>query len=169
MENEIKKLARDPEQNLASIKTLAVSIAKSRQTRERMLITSANLGSIRTTLSIQAASMVVAGMMESSTRVMQQMSSTMDVAQISQAAMRMSQEMCKAGIMEEMLDDAFDQDDELDDLADEEVAKVFMEITNKTLGDLNVPTNTVKQPEPQVVQDDTAADALAARLAALNA
>jgi charged multivesicular body protein 3 len=165
---EIKKLAKDANRNEAAIRTMAKSMVKSRQTREKMLITAANIGSMQRTVQMQAATLSVTKNIGMATRIMGQLNQSMDVASISRTVQQMSAEMMKAGIASEMIEDAF-EDSDIEEEADEEVDKIFFEITNKNLGDLQVGTSKLPEKEQEkVTEGDEELSALQARLANLS-
>ncbi len=116
---------------IGSVKVLAKEILSTRKAKERMLTAKAHLNSVTMHISSTAAMNKVAGAMAKSTAVMSAMSSLRNVPEL-QATMRaMSIEMEKAGIIEEMMDDAMAMTESADaeELADEEVNKVVSEIT----------------------------------------
>merc|ERR1719235_717359 len=79
--------------------------------------------------------MKVVGNMQKSTDVMKAMNRLVKVEGITETMTAMQKEMCKAGIIEEMVDDAFDAADDVDeDAADEEVQKVLTEIAADAFG-----------------------------------
>ena len=84
--------------------------------------------------------MKLAGSMKASTDVMKSMSNLMKIPELQKTMMEMSKEMMKAGIIEEMINDTMDsvldEDGELDNIADAEVEKIILEITQGKLKDL---------------------------------
>ena len=84
--------------------------------------------------------MKIAGSMKASTEVMKSMASLMKIPELQKTMTEMSKEMMKAGIIDEMINDTMDsvldQDGDLDNIADAEVEKIILEITQGKLKDL---------------------------------
>jgi len=80
-------------------------------------------------LSQNLSMMKVAGAMQKSAQVMAMMNNLIRLPQLNKVMMVMAREMEKAGLIEEILEDAVPDDDELDEAADEEVDKVLEELT----------------------------------------
>ena len=109
----------------------------------------------------------VSGCMQKSTQVMALMNSLVKVPQLNAVMMAMGREMEKAGVLEEMMDDALgEEDEELDEAADEEVDKVFDEVISgvKTPG-----TKLPQRQQAEEEEEDEAETETAKRLAALKA
>jgi len=110
----------------------------------------------------------VSGAMQRSTQVMQVMNQLCRMPQMQQVMMAMSKEMMRAGLIEEMMDDALGQgEEEEEEAADEEVERAFAEVT---AGAARVPTHALPAAaaaaaEPEEDAEDRAA---AQRLAALK-
>ena len=89
--------------------------------------------------------------MSSSTEVMQAMQSLVKYADISETMTHMSQEMMKAGIIEEMVQETLDSvedSEEIEDEADQEIEKVLWEITEGKIGEApEPPKGTAQLPE----------------------
>jgi charged multivesicular body protein 3 len=88
--------------------------------------------------------MKIAGAMKSSTEVMKSMSNLMKLPELQKTILEMSKEMTKAGIIEEMINDTMDSvlddDADIDTIADAEVEKIIIDITQgklKNLTDVN--------------------------------
>merc|ERR1712179_410177 len=97
----------------------------------------ANMNSMGMQMKGQLAIIKVAGAMQSSTEVMQQMQQLVKLPEIQKTMMDMSREMMKAGIIEEMMEDVMEplgEQDELEDAA-QEVDKILFELTAGKLGD----------------------------------
>lgn len=95
----------------------------------------------------------VTGCMQKSVEVMTLMNSLMRVPQMNAVMMAMSREMEKAGLMEEMMDDALgemDGEEELDDAAEEEVDKALDDI----LAGVRGPSVRAPQGRQQVAVDE---------------
>merc|ERR1711865_336423 len=82
-----------------------------------------------------AAQQKVTGHMQKSTEVMTMMNKLSKVSEMQATMQEMQKEMCKAGVIEEMVDDAFevlDGDDD-EDAADDEVERVMQELNAETM------------------------------------
>jgi len=73
----------------------------------------------------------------------------MKLPALQQNCRTLAKEMMKAGVIEEAMEDAFEQmqDPDVDELADKEVDKVLYEITEGQLGGVDKIKNELKQPE----------------------
>ncbi|KAI0005008.1 vacuolar sorting protein VPS24 [Russula compacta] len=143
----IKQLAKKGDTKSARI--LAREVVRSNKQKDRLSVSKARLGSIGSQLSQQLAMAKVSGSLQKSTEIMKLSNNLVKLPQISQTMREMSIEMTKAGIMEEMLDEAIntEEDEEVEEEADEEVDKVLFELTNGKLGqagtvDTQLPVST---------------------------
>jgi charged multivesicular body protein 3 len=141
---DIKKAAAKHDQK--SLKILCKSMLQSKKTKERMYSTQAQINSTVMQLKEQAATMKVVGTMAHSTQLMKSMSALMNVKQISLVARSMAKEMEKAGMIGEIVEDAFESldDDDVEELADAEVDKIVAEVTNGQFASLG----ELKRPKP---------------------
>ena len=84
--------------------------------------------------------MKLAGSMKASTDVMKSMGNLMKIPELQKTMQEMSKEMMKAGIIDEMItesiDSVLDEDGDLENVADTEVEKIILEITQGKLKDL---------------------------------
>lgn len=111
-------------------KTLAREVVHSRRAVSRMHTSKAQMNSVMMQMENQMAQQKLTGHMAKSTDVMKMMNRLTKVSEISSAMQEMQQEMMKAGVIEEMVDDAMDvlEDDGDEDAADEEVNRVLTEL-----------------------------------------
>merc|ERR1711907_282792 len=146
---------------------LAKSLVQSRKAKNRMHMTKTQINSVSMQIQQQMSMARVAGALQKSSAVMAAMSQLVRMTEICATMQALSKEMMKAGLIEEMMDDAFEavEDDDLDEAADEEVDKVMMELTSGLL-QANVGATTPAAAE-HVDEDTVESDALSARLAAL--
>lgn len=122
-------------------RTLAKEIVRSRKAKNRIHTSKAQINSVSMQMKNQLAMLRVNGAIQKSTDVMKAMQSLCKVPQIQETMRELSKEMMKAGIIEEMVEDtfeAFDDQDELEDAAQEEVDQVLSELTAGALA--NVPS-----------------------------
>lgn len=85
--------------------------------------------------------MKIAGAMKSSTEVMKSMGNLVKIPELQKTMQELSKEMMKAGIIEEMMnesiDSALDADDaDIEQVADAEVERIILEITQGKLSNL---------------------------------
>lgn len=135
MKRNLQMLAKKGER--AAIAPLARALVQSKKAKERIHVSKANLNSVQLELRHQVATLRMAKVMQSSTKVMSAMNGLMKMPQMSAQMRDMALEMEKAGLIDEMLTDGLDMaldNDMLDDEADEEVDQVIAELT---LGILN--------------------------------
>lgn len=124
--------------------------------------------------------MKMAGCMKTSTEVMKSMQNLIKLPELQKVAQDLSKEMMRAGIIDEMINDSLDNvldDDDTDELADEEVEKVLLEITQGKLKDLpSVATGSVGTDRNKIgvaaatadLSDEEDADEMTKRLEALR-
>lgn len=107
---------------------------------------------------------------------MQAMQRLIRVPEVAQTMQALSREMMKAGIIEEMLDDAMDtfedNTEEMEEAAQSEIDKVLFEITEGKLGEAPAPPvgeKLVEEPaEPVEDEDEEELEDMQSRLAALK-
>jgi len=116
-------------QNAGSAKILAKELIRSRKAKERLYASKAQINSVSMQLTQNLAMMKMTQVMQKSTQVMAAMNNLVRLPQLSKVMVAMSREMQKAGLIEEMMDDVMDNDEEIDELAEEEVDKVLEELT----------------------------------------
>ncbi|KAF7977416.1 hypothetical protein HWV62_3554 [Athelia sp. TMB] len=151
---QVKKLA--VKGDVKSARILAREVVRSDKQKDRLSVSKARLGSIGTQLSQQMAMVKVTGALQKSTEIMKLSNQLVKLPQISQAMREMSMEMTKAGIMEEMMDDALDmnEDEELEEEADAEVDKVLAELTDGKLGQAGAVGTGVPQTAQDKLEDE---------------
>ena len=100
------------------------------------------------------ATLKISGHLEKSTEIMKLSNALIKLPELQGTMQKMSQEMMKAGIMSEMMEeslDALDEDaEDLDAEADAEVENVLFEITDGKLGQAGRATSKI--PEAQRTQ-----------------
>ena len=106
------------------------------------------------------------GAMQKSAQVMSMMNNLMKAPQLMAVMQAMGREMEKAGLIEEMMDDAVGaDDDEIEEAADEEVEKAFLEATTG----VRAPTTALPTRAPAAAEEEEEDEKqTAARLAALK-
>ncbi|PVD30545.1 hypothetical protein C0Q70_09813 [Pomacea canaliculata] len=111
---------------------LAKEIVHARKAISRIYASKAHLNSVQLSMKQQLANLRISGALEKSTQVMVSMQQLLKVPEIMATMREMSKEMAKAGILEEMVDDAMESvndDEELEEAAEGEVDKVLWELT----------------------------------------
>ncbi|KAI9139121.1 Snf7-domain-containing protein [Paraphysoderma sedebokerense] len=154
------KTAATKKNDLVVCKTLAKELLRSRKAKDRLYSSKAQLNSVSMQLSQQMATMKVAGSLQKSTDIMKMVNTLVKLPEISKVMMEMQQEMMKAGIIEEMIEDTLEGLDEpdLEEEAEEEVEKVLFEITDGLLGQAGTvgkeletqPAEEVEENQPQL-------------------
>ncbi|XP_050702541.1 charged multivesicular body protein 3-like isoform X3 [Eriocheir sinensis] len=118
-------------------RVLAREVVQARRTIGRIYTSKAHLNSVQSQMKGQLATLRVAGSLQQSTEVMKAMQELVKLPEISKTMQELSREMCKAGIMEEMLEDTLDtmEPEEMEEEVQAEVDKVLFEITAGQLGE----------------------------------
>merc|ERR1712100_283409 len=102
---------------------------------DRLYTSKAHLNSIGMQLQSSLASIRIAGCMQQSAVVMQSMNQLIKLPEMHKIMLAMGREMEKAGLIEELMEDMFDdmEDEGIEEAANEEVEKVFLEVTQGIL------------------------------------
>uniref|UniRef100_A0A453JC91 Uncharacterized protein n=1 Tax=Aegilops tauschii subsp. strangulata TaxID=200361 RepID=A0A453JC91_AEGTS len=168
-EKKVEKAIRDAAKrgDMGSAKALAKELVQSRKAVNRLYENKAQLNSISMHLGEIVATTRTVGHLSKSTEVMKLVNNLMKAPEIAVTMQEFSKEMTKAGVMEEMVNDAMDSalDDEgMEEEIEEEVDKVLSAIAGETASQL--PDAVRKQKEKvtqpstsesaQVIQDDHA-------------
>jgi len=138
-EEKVKRSLRDAAKkgDKAVCTVLAKEVVHSRKAISRIYTTKAQINSVQLQMKQQLAQIRVAGAMSQSTEVMQAMQQLVRLPEVAKTMQEMSKEMMKAGILEEMMEDTFENledQDELEEAAQEEVDKVLWDITKGERG-----------------------------------
>lgn len=130
----MKKLAKQGASR-ASLQNYAKAIVKSKQARDRLLVSKVQLNSVILTLQDMTAQLRVAKTLGASAELMGHVNKMMNVGALRETATQMSKEMYKANLIEEQITDTFAvlEDEEDEALADEEVNKVLDEVVGDQL------------------------------------
>lgn len=162
---------------------LARELVGSKKAKNRMHESKAQMNSVSMQLKENLAMAKMAGCLSQSTQVMAAMNNLVRVDQIQGVMMSMSQEMMRAGIIEDMIDDTLDDldmDSDIEEEAEDEVNKILFELTEGALGQLEdvgtseLPIATSTEPvepvsaEASMESDSADLDDMQARLAALS-
>jgi len=117
-EEKIKRSIKDAAKrgDTSSCKTYAREIVRSRKAVTRLHTTKAQMNSVVMQMQNQLSQQKLMGTLSKSSDIMKAMNRLVKVEGISETMQTMQREMCKAGVIEEMVDNAFealnDEDDE---------------------------------------------------------
>ncbi|VDK33203.1 unnamed protein product [Taenia asiatica] len=135
-EFEVKKYAKSG--NIEAAKILAKEIVASRKSVNRLYQAKAQMNSVIMELENQVAMAKMASALNQSTSIMQAMSKLVNLPELRTTISNMSKEMMKLGLMNEMveesMDSALDQPEEMEEMAQAEVDKILFELTNGAMG-----------------------------------
>eukprot|EP00933_Yihiella_yeosuensis_P046220 TRINITY_DN41711_c0_g1_i1.p1 TRINITY_DN41711_c0_g1~~TRINITY_DN41711_c0_g1_i1.p1 ORF type:complete len:216 (+),score=54.00 TRINITY_DN41711_c0_g1_i1:66-713(+) len=159
---------------VASVKTLARQIVRSRNAVKHLERTKASMSAVNLHLTTAIASMSTASALKMSASVMTEMNRLMNVPELAQTMEAMRTEMARAEIADETMAECFEQSDEEAEI-DTEVAKVFEELALDTSAFMATPEAAGAAARPAPVPaaaapapEAEADDPLMARLAALQ-
>ncbi|CAH1228576.1 CHMP3 [Branchiostoma lanceolatum] len=158
-EAETKKKIREAAKKKRGSKDACVQLARqivqNRKAVTRLYAAKAKLNAVENSLKLQLANVRLINAFESSTEIMKDMQSLLQVSQIQKTVSDLTKEMVKAGVIEEVLEDAFDDmedQEEVDALAEEEVEKVLFELTQGALG--KAPAVVSGEPGERIKEED---------------
>lgn len=146
-----------------SARMLAKEMYGVKQQRGRLHKAKAQLNSVALQVNEQFALRKLEHSMKSSTGVMKEVNSLVQLPEITGTMTRLGQELMKAGIIEEMVTDTLDtldENEELESEAEEEIDQILSEVTGGKLGTAGqVPeTAPVAEAEPEPVQEEPEED-----------
>jgi len=153
------ELKKEAKKGLAGpVRTLAVSLVRSRKQRERLLEYQTRINSAVLAIKTNVATQKVVGAMQKSSQVMHAMSAVISIPQVSAVAKNLSKDMLKAGIIEEMVNEGMEAVDseDINSEADKEVEAVIAEITAGELSGVGAITNSLEQHRKKNVQKEVA-------------
>ncbi|XP_020596353.1 vacuolar protein sorting-associated protein 24 homolog 1-like [Phalaenopsis equestris] len=136
---------------MASAKTLAKEIVRSRRAVNRLHENKAQLNSVSMHLGEIVATARTVGHLSKSAEVMKLVSSLMKAPEVATTMQEFSKEMTKAGVIEEMVNDAVDSaldSEDIEEETEEEIEKVLTAIAGETASQLPdaVRKGRIKQP-----------------------
>ncbi|XP_035273448.1 charged multivesicular body protein 3-like [Anguilla rostrata] len=171
----IKDAAKKGQRDVCVI--LAKEIIQSKKAISKMYATKAHMNSVMMNMKNQLSVLRVAGAMQKSTEVMKAMQNLVKIPEIQATMRELSQEMSKAGIIEEMMEDTFEsmEDEDMEEAAEAEVDKILYEITAGALGKAGKVTDALPEPEPagaaagpESEEEEEDMEGMQSRLAALR-
>ena len=98
---------------------LAKEIVNARKSVSKLYVAKAHLSSVDNNMKAQAAQLKIAGALAQSTDVMKAMQALIKLPEMSKTMQEMSKEMMKAGIIEEMMEDAMETLEDPEDLEED--------------------------------------------------
>ncbi|KAJ3044285.1 Vacuolar protein-sorting-associated protein 24 [Rhizophlyctis rosea] len=154
--------------DVTSCKILAKEIVRSRKARERMYTSKAQLNSLVMHMQQQLATLKVAGSLQKSTDIMKLVNNLVKLPEIHNTMQEMSQEMMKAGIIDEMMEDAIamGDEDDIEEEAESEVNNILFELTDGALGEAGTVGAPLEVEKPE--EEEPELDTMQARLTALR-
>ncbi|KAK9486975.1 Snf7-domain-containing protein [Lipomyces starkeyi] len=158
--------------DIISARTLAKELYNVRKHRTRLYNSKAQLASVGMQVNETFAVRKIQGSMKSSTGVMKEVNSLVRLPELTGTMRELSQELMKAGIMDEMVGDTLDTLDEADGVleeeADAEVDAILSEITGGKLGQVGSVPEIVPTEEPEEIEEEPDLEDMRERLRALQ-
>ncbi|CAE7209265.1 CHMP3, partial [Symbiodinium pilosum] len=125
LKKEIKTMAEKGQ--AASVKTLARQVVRSRAAVARLERTKCSMSAVNLHLTTAVASMSTASALKMSSGVMKEMNRLMNVPELQRTMEDMRQEMMRAEIADEMMEEGFQESDDETEI-DSAVARVYEEL-----------------------------------------
>ena len=133
------------------MRLLAKEIVASRRTVARLHENKAQMNSVSMMLTEQLATVRSVGHLEKSTEVLSAMNGLVRNADVRDSMREMSKEMAKSGLIEELVNDALEDINGVDDLeaeTDAEVNKILAELAGETAVAMPAPSARASRPKP---------------------
>lgn len=160
-QNEIKKAMSDckalaKKKNEAAVKLMVKHVVKARQGVARMYMAKANLSAIQNEITAKQAMLKVQGCLSKSTEIMHNMNQVLKLPEISETMRALAREMTRAGLVDEMVQEAMSSMDAdgLESDADEEVDRIYAELTAEVL--VKAPAVATRSTEKGLAADTAA-------------
>lgn len=162
-EKKVHKAIKDAAKrnDMATCKVLAKEIIHSRKAVSRLYVNKAQMISIGNALTEQLAMLRVSGSLQKSGEVMKLVNDTIKLPEMQRTMFEMSKEMAKAGLIDEMMNDALDSaldNEDIEEETDAEVEKVLLEVAGETMAQLPAakarPAPVAAEPVEAVQEDD---------------
>jgi len=165
------KQAQGDTQMMKAVKIMAKGVVQSNQNISRLYSTKTQINSVILGIKEQQANVKMTKTMQKSARVSSMMSQLVKTTDVQQSATKMAMEMQKMGLIQEMVDEAFEaaEPEDMEEDAEKLIDEMVFEVTNVHLSELNDPTRTIKKDEEKIdeAEEDNVKD-LQARLQALS-
>ncbi|CAD5176299.1 unnamed protein product [Musa acuminata subsp. malaccensis] len=154
-EKNVQKAIKDAAKrnDMASAKSLAKEIVRSRRAVNRLYENKAQLNSVSMHLGELVATARTVGHLSKSAEVMKLVNNLMKAPEVAATMQEFSKEMTKAGVMEEMVNDAVDtalDSEDIEEEIEEEVDKVLAAIAGETVSQLPDAVRKEKMKQPSV-------------------
>ncbi|KAG9390466.1 Snf7 [Carpediemonas membranifera] len=155
VKGEIRKAAQSNDLEIAKI--LAKEVARTEKAVERLYVSKSHVNSVMLSIQQAFATSRMVGAMESSSEVMEHMTSLVKLPEIRQTMMKLSKEMAKSGFIEEMVSDSIDDslgNEEEEEVADSVMQKVLMEVAGEDFAKMTAAgSNPVAVQQAQATAD----------------
>ncbi|KAL6506428.1 hypothetical protein OROGR_024609 [Orobanche gracilis] len=143
--------------DMGSAKALAKEVVRSRKTVNRLSENKAQLNSVSMHLGESVAIARTVGHLSKSAEVMKLVNNLMKALQVAVTMQEFSKEMIKAGVIEEMMNDAVDNaldSEDIEDETEEEIDKVLTEVAGETAAQLPEAVRKAKLKQPATIKDE---------------
>ncbi|CAH1441663.1 unnamed protein product [Lactuca virosa] len=162
-EKNVQKAIREAAKrnDMGSARALAMEIVRSRKTVNRLYENKAQLNSISMHLGESVAIARTVGHLSKSAEVMKIVNDLMRAPQMAVTMQEFNKEMIKAGVIEEMVNDAVDSALDTDDMEgeiEEEVDKVLTSIAGETAAQLPEAARKERLKQPATIAQDDGVD-----------
>ncbi|KAI3461384.1 hypothetical protein Pfo_018047 [Paulownia fortunei] len=154
VQKSIKEAAK--RNDMGSAKALAKELVRSRKTVNRLYENKAQLNSISMHLGESVAIARTVGHLSKSAEVMKLVNNLMKAPEVAVTMQEFSKEMTKAGVIEEMMNDAVDNaldSEDIEEETEEEVDKVLTAIAGETAAQLPEAIRKEKLKQPATSED----------------
>nr|GLL43133.1 vacuolar protein sorting-associated protein 24 homolog 1-like isoform X2 [Ipomoea trifida] len=144
--------------DMGSAKALAKELVRSRKTVNRLYENKAQLNSISMHLGESVAIARTVGHLSKSAEVMKLVNNLMKAPEVARTMQEFSKEMTKAGVIEEMMNDAVDNaldSEDIEEETEEEIDKVLTAIAGETAAELPEAVRKQKLKQPAQEVEDT--------------
>jgi len=152
-----KRAQRNPsqaKQAAQETRTFAKELIRTRKTSQRLVTSKAQLNSVSMQVTEAFAVRKIEGSIRSSVGIMKDVNSLVRLPELTGTMRELSQELVKAGIIEEMVGDSLpDELEEEDEEAESEIDKVLGEILQDRMGKVGA-TPVTPTPEKEPVAED---------------
>lgn len=140
-----------------SVRGMARELVRARRAEARLETAKAHLGSVQMQVDEAFAMRKIQGSITTSVGIMKEVNALNRVPNMTVIAHSLAQELMKAGVMEEMIEDALPQDEELledDERVENEIDKVLGEIFKDREPRLPAAPEPAPEPVPQVEEKE---------------
>ncbi|XP_059626849.1 vacuolar protein sorting-associated protein 24 homolog 1-like [Cornus florida] len=165
-EKSVQKAIREAAKrnDMGSAKALAKEIVRSRQTVNRLYENKAQLNSISMHLGESVAIARTVGHISKSAEVMKLVNNLMKAPEVAATMQEFNKEMTKAGVIEEIVNDAVDSaldSEDIEEETEEEIEKVLTALAGETAAQLPEAARKEKLKQPARASEDVEEEAIA--------